>query len=130
MSKDVVSKDEFSDERSSYISCMLSPLFYKIITVSLGLRGVRGLELGLRQQRTIGSSKCLWSFCFHVGQKLMSRLTVVAGGPSANVPATKLGKYERWLSGASTGPVGNGYDNRPGELTVTCRNRHASYAFV
>ncbi|MED6204179.1 hypothetical protein PIB30_006595 [Stylosanthes scabra] len=51
-------------------------MFYKIITVSLGLRGVRGLELGLRQQRTIGSSKRLWGFCFHVGQKLTSRLTV------------------------------------------------------
>ncbi|MED6146729.1 hypothetical protein PIB30_037353 [Stylosanthes scabra] len=24
------------------------------------------------------------------------------------------GKYERWLPGASTGPVGNGYYNRPG----------------
>ncbi|MED6132590.1 hypothetical protein PIB30_020417 [Stylosanthes scabra] len=39
------------------------------------------------------------------------------------------GKYERWLSGASTGSVGIGYYNRPGELTVACRNRHASYAF-
>ncbi|MED6171175.1 hypothetical protein PIB30_038323 [Stylosanthes scabra] len=52
---------------------------------------VRGLELGLRQQRTIGSSKCLWGFSFHVGQKLTSRLTVAAGGPPANVPATNLG---------------------------------------
>ncbi|MED6127756.1 hypothetical protein PIB30_091157 [Stylosanthes scabra] len=40
--------------------------------------------LSLRQQRTIGSSKCLWDLCFHVGQRLTSRLTVAAGG-----------KYER-----------------------------------
>ncbi|MED6213649.1 hypothetical protein PIB30_095324 [Stylosanthes scabra] len=40
------------------------------------------------------------------------------------------GKYERWLSNASSGSVGLGYDNRPGELTVACRNRHASCAFV
>ncbi|MED6145125.1 hypothetical protein PIB30_022123 [Stylosanthes scabra] len=39
-------------------------------------------------------------------------------------------KYERWLSSASSGSVGIGYDNRPGELTVACRNRHASSAFV
>ncbi|MED6109063.1 hypothetical protein PIB30_030148 [Stylosanthes scabra] len=31
---------------------------------------------------------------------------------------------------ASTGPVGIGYYNRPGELTVACKNRHASCAFV
>ncbi|MED6204183.1 hypothetical protein PIB30_006939, partial [Stylosanthes scabra] len=31
---------------------------------------------------------------------------------------------------ASSGSVGLGYDNRPGELTVVCRNRHASCAFV
>ncbi|MED6135553.1 hypothetical protein PIB30_047623 [Stylosanthes scabra] len=36
------------------------------------------------------------------------------------------GKYERWLSSASSGSVGIGCDNRPGELTVACRNRHAS----
>ncbi|MED6145117.1 hypothetical protein PIB30_022115 [Stylosanthes scabra] len=64
--------------------------FTKIITVSLGLRGVIGLELGLRQQRTIGSSKCLWGLCFHVEQRLTSRLTVAAGGPPAIVPATNL----------------------------------------
>ncbi|MED6218287.1 hypothetical protein PIB30_025378 [Stylosanthes scabra] len=39
------------------------------------------------------------------------------------------GKYERWLSSASSGSVGIGYDNRPGELTVACSNRHASSAF-
>ncbi|MED6171408.1 hypothetical protein PIB30_040551 [Stylosanthes scabra] len=53
--------------------------------------GSRGLELGLRQQRTIGSSKRLWGLCFHVGQKLTSRLTVAAGVPPAIVPATNLG---------------------------------------
>ncbi|MED6111878.1 hypothetical protein PIB30_056363 [Stylosanthes scabra] len=51
----------------------------------------QGLELGLRQQRTIGSSKCLWGFSFHMGQKLTSQLTVAAGGPPAIVLATKLG---------------------------------------
>ncbi|MED6182295.1 hypothetical protein PIB30_027265 [Stylosanthes scabra] len=61
-------------------------------------------------------------------------------GTKANVAAYEIindqgrligppGKYERWLSGASTGPVGIGYYNRPGELTVACRNRHAPYAF-
>ncbi|MED6113445.1 hypothetical protein PIB30_070838 [Stylosanthes scabra] len=40
------------------------------------------------------------------------------------------GKYERWSSSASSGSVGLGYDNRPGELTVACRDRHASCAFV
>ncbi|MED6160200.1 hypothetical protein PIB30_049044 [Stylosanthes scabra] len=50
--------------------------------------------LSLRQQRTIGSSKCLWGFCFHVEQRLTSRLTVAAGGPPTNVPATNLG-YSR-----------------------------------
>ncbi|MED6185726.1 hypothetical protein PIB30_059796 [Stylosanthes scabra] len=39
------------------------------------------------------------------------------------------GKYERWLSGTSTGPVRNGYYNRPGELTVACRNRLFRYRF-
>ncbi|MED6110142.1 hypothetical protein PIB30_040200 [Stylosanthes scabra] len=39
------------------------------------------------------------------------------------------GKYERWLSGASSGSVGLGYDNRPGELILAYRNRHASSAF-
>ncbi|MED6195946.1 hypothetical protein PIB30_042614 [Stylosanthes scabra] len=75
--------------------------------MSLGLRGVRGPELGLQQQRTIGSSKCLWRFCFRVGQRLTPRLT-----------------YERWSSSASSGSVRIGYDNRSGELTVACRNRH------
>ncbi|MED6174602.1 hypothetical protein PIB30_070544 [Stylosanthes scabra] len=28
------------------------------------------------------------------------------------------GKYEQWSSSASSGSVGLGYDNRPGELTV------------
>ncbi|MED6181772.1 hypothetical protein PIB30_022527 [Stylosanthes scabra] len=46
--------------------------------------------LSLRQQWTIRSSKCLWDLCFHVGQGLTSRLTVEAGGPPANVPATNL----------------------------------------
>ncbi|MED6138152.1 hypothetical protein PIB30_071567 [Stylosanthes scabra] len=40
------------------------------------------------------------------------------------------GKYERWLSNASSGSVGIGYDNRPGELTVACRIRPSSYSFV
>ncbi|MED6133999.1 hypothetical protein PIB30_033422 [Stylosanthes scabra] len=40
------------------------------------------------------------------------------------------GKYERWLSGASSGSVGLGYDNRPGELILAYRNRHSSYAFA
>ncbi|MED6209722.1 hypothetical protein PIB30_057457 [Stylosanthes scabra] len=34
------------------------------------------------------------------------------------------------LSSASSGSVGFGYDSRPGELTVACRIRHSSYAFV
>ncbi|MED6168413.1 hypothetical protein PIB30_011302 [Stylosanthes scabra] len=42
--------------------------------------GSRGLELGLRQQQTIRSGKCLWGLCFHVGQRLTPRLTVAAGG--------------------------------------------------
>ncbi|MED6195742.1 hypothetical protein PIB30_040921 [Stylosanthes scabra] len=71
---------------------------------------------------TIGSSKCLSGSCFHVEQELTSRLTGRLNGPP--------GKYERWLSSASSGSVGIGYDNRPGELTVACRNRHASSAFV
>ncbi|MED6119805.1 hypothetical protein PIB30_015101 [Stylosanthes scabra] len=40
------------------------------------------------------------------------------------------GKYEPWSSSASSGSVGLGYDNRPGELILACRNRHASCAFV
>ncbi|MED6221313.1 hypothetical protein PIB30_053255 [Stylosanthes scabra] len=90
--------------------------------------GSGGLELDLRQQRTIGSSKCLWGLCFHVGQRLTLRLTVAAGGPPANVPATNLGpadwssgKFKRWSSSASSGSVGIGYDNRPGELILACR---------
>ncbi|MED6162329.1 hypothetical protein PIB30_069308, partial [Stylosanthes scabra] len=47
--------------------------------------------LGLQRQRTIESSKRLWGLCFHVGQRLTSRLMVAAGGPPANVPATNLG---------------------------------------
>ncbi|MED6135717.1 hypothetical protein PIB30_049245 [Stylosanthes scabra] len=79
------------DDWSGYISCMLIPLFYKLRTVNLGIkRGRKGYRLGLWQQRTIGSSKCMWGSCFHVGQELTSRLTVAAGGPSANVPATNL----------------------------------------
>ncbi|MED6172997.1 hypothetical protein PIB30_055240 [Stylosanthes scabra] len=39
------------------------------------------------------------------------------------------GKYNRWLSGASSRSVGLGYDNRPGELILAYRNRHASLAF-
>ncbi|MED6134848.1 hypothetical protein PIB30_040798 [Stylosanthes scabra] len=54
-------------------------------------RGQKGYRLGLWQQRTIRSSKCLWGSCFYVGQELTSRLTVAAGGPSASVPATNLG---------------------------------------
>ncbi|MED6147806.1 hypothetical protein PIB30_047203 [Stylosanthes scabra] len=69
-----------TEAKALHFKSILSPLFYKIITVSLGLRGIRGPKLGLRQQRTIGSSKCLWGFCFHVGQKVTSRLTVAAGG--------------------------------------------------
>ncbi|MED6128352.1 hypothetical protein PIB30_096892 [Stylosanthes scabra] len=60
--------------------------------VSKGIkRGRKGYRLGLWQQWTIGSSKCLWGSCFHMGQELTSRLTVAAGGPSASVPATNLG---------------------------------------
>ncbi|MED6170407.1 hypothetical protein PIB30_030594 [Stylosanthes scabra] len=40
------------------------------------------------------------------------------------------GKYERWLSGVSSGSVGLGYDNRTGELILACRNRHSSCAFA
>ncbi|MED6144245.1 hypothetical protein PIB30_013851 [Stylosanthes scabra] len=39
------------------------------------------------------------------------------------------GMYNRWLSGASTGPVENGYYNRPGELILAYRTRHTSFAF-
>ncbi|MED6184545.1 hypothetical protein PIB30_048378 [Stylosanthes scabra] len=39
------------------------------------------------------------------------------------------GKYERWSSSASSRSVGLGYDNRPGELTVACRNRLFRYRF-
>ncbi|MED6137461.1 hypothetical protein PIB30_065257 [Stylosanthes scabra] len=58
-------------------------------TVSLGIkRGRKGYRLGLWQQRTIGSSKCLWGSCFHVGQELTLRLTVAAGGllPTSRLP--------------------------------------------
>ncbi|MED6113903.1 hypothetical protein PIB30_075202 [Stylosanthes scabra] len=83
--------------------------------------------LSLRQQQIIRSSKCLWGLCIHVGHWLTSRLTVVARGIFADDLATNLeivydrgrligppGKYERWSSIASSGPVGLGYDNRPG----------------
>ncbi|MED6201435.1 hypothetical protein PIB30_094973, partial [Stylosanthes scabra] len=80
--------------------------------------GSRGLELGLRQQWTIGSSKCLWDLCFHVGQRLTSRLTVVYDRGRLIGPP---GKYERWSSGASTGLVGNGYYNRSDEFIIACR---------
>ncbi|MED6124271.1 hypothetical protein PIB30_057383 [Stylosanthes scabra] len=80
------------DDWSGYISCKLIPLFYKIRTMSLGIkRGRKGYRLGLWQQRTIGSSKCLWGSCFHMGQELTSRLTVAAGGSPASVPANNLG---------------------------------------
>ncbi|MED6133407.1 hypothetical protein PIB30_027946 [Stylosanthes scabra] len=97
--------------------------------LDIGLESIRevydgsgGLKLDLRQQRTIGSSKRLWGLCFHVGQRLTSRLTVAAGvvydrGRLIGPP----GKYERWSSGASTGPVGNDYYNRPDELILACR---------
>ncbi|MED6197942.1 hypothetical protein PIB30_061573 [Stylosanthes scabra] len=39
------------------------------------------------------------------------------------------GKYNRWLSGASSGSVGLGYDNRPGDVILAYRNRHSPYAF-
>ncbi|MED6121846.1 hypothetical protein PIB30_033861 [Stylosanthes scabra] len=45
----------------------------------------QGLKLGLRQQRTIGSSKFLWGLCSHVGQGLTLRFTIAAGGPPANI---------------------------------------------
>ncbi|MED6172995.1 hypothetical protein PIB30_055238 [Stylosanthes scabra] len=32
-----------------------------------------------------------------------------------------LGKYNRWLSGASSGSVGLGYDNRPDIVLVSSR---------
>ncbi|MED6149797.1 hypothetical protein PIB30_066005 [Stylosanthes scabra] len=38
-------------------------------------------------------------------------------------------KYERWLSGASSGSVGLGYDNRPSELILAYRNRIFRYRF-
>ncbi|MED6111657.1 hypothetical protein PIB30_054307 [Stylosanthes scabra] len=44
-----------------------------------------------RKLRSIGSSKCMWGSCFHVGQELTSWLTVAAGGPPASIPATNLG---------------------------------------
>ncbi|MED6156627.1 hypothetical protein PIB30_016173 [Stylosanthes scabra] len=71
-------------------------------------------ESDRKYKRTIGSSKCLWGSYFHVGQELTSRLTVAAGGlPPTEEKDRKRsgpadwssGKYERWLSGASTGPV-------------------------
>ncbi|MED6109511.1 hypothetical protein PIB30_034303 [Stylosanthes scabra] len=31
------------------------------------------------------------------------------------------GKYERWLPGASTGPVGIGYYNRPGYVDISIK---------
>ncbi|MED6213464.1 hypothetical protein PIB30_093649, partial [Stylosanthes scabra] len=77
------------------------------------------------------SSESILKRMILVFKGLTSRLTVAAGGPPANVPATNLeiindrgqligppGKYEQWLSSASSGSVGIGYDNRPGELTV------------
>ncbi|MED6133149.1 hypothetical protein PIB30_025784 [Stylosanthes scabra] len=51
--------------------------------------------------RTIGSSERCGVFVFHMGQRLTSRLTVAAGGPPANVPATNLGtgsSLEGWRS--------------------------------
>ncbi|MED6107072.1 hypothetical protein PIB30_010519 [Stylosanthes scabra] len=93
------------DDWSGYISCKLIPLFYKIRTVNLGIkRGRKGYRLGLWQQRTIGSSKCLWGSCCHVGQGRTSRLT-----KSFTIGAGKNGpseKYERRLSSASSGSVG------------------------
>ncbi|MED6123050.1 hypothetical protein PIB30_045674, partial [Stylosanthes scabra] len=57
-------------------------------------------EFDRRYKRTIESSKCMWGSCFHVGQELTSRLTVAAGGPPANVPATNLGVDIRVKRGA------------------------------
>ncbi|MED6157795.1 hypothetical protein PIB30_026733 [Stylosanthes scabra] len=63
-----------------------------------GLEAIEGSKsspsesiLLLMESRTIGSSKCMRGLCFHVGQRLTSRLTVAAEGPPAIVPATNLG---------------------------------------
>ncbi|MED6173585.1 hypothetical protein PIB30_060941 [Stylosanthes scabra] len=41
-----------------------------------------------------------------------------------------IGPEGRDDESASSGSIGIGYDNRPGKLTVACKNRHASSAFV
>ncbi|MED6157862.1 hypothetical protein PIB30_027391 [Stylosanthes scabra] len=73
--------------------------------------------LSLRQQRTIGSSKQ------ERGSESLS-ISLILGPDDWS-----SGKYNRWLSGASSGLVGLGYDNRPGELILAYRNRHASSVF-
>ncbi|MED6124266.1 hypothetical protein PIB30_057325 [Stylosanthes scabra] len=84
----------------------------------------QGLKLGLRQQRTIGGSNCLWDLCFHVRYWLTSWLTVAAGGPPANIV------YDR---GRMIGPRGSATDGSPalvldrsGLATTTDRDVHTS----
>ncbi|MED6171307.1 hypothetical protein PIB30_039572 [Stylosanthes scabra] len=72
------------------------PLFYKFYTVTLGVRGVKRTR------------------CLAYGNS----------GPSGVVNI--YGAFERWSSSASSGSVGLGYDNRPGELILAYRNRHSS----
>ncbi|MED6184448.1 hypothetical protein PIB30_047512 [Stylosanthes scabra] len=88
----------------------------RVDSVSRGIdsKPYLGLKTELELQWTIGSSKCLWGSCVHVGQELTSQLTVAAGGllPTEEKIINDRGrligppgKYERWLSGASTGPM-------------------------
>ncbi|MED6212200.1 hypothetical protein PIB30_080911, partial [Stylosanthes scabra] len=64
-------------------------------TVSLGFRGVKRTRCSTYGNNgPSGVVSVYGGICFHVGQRLTSRLTVAAGGPPANVPATNLG-YSR-----------------------------------
>ncbi|MED6150039.1 hypothetical protein PIB30_068287 [Stylosanthes scabra] len=69
------------------------------------------------------------SFNKHITVSLEANIAAYGSGRGASCqrPGYQLrqngppGKYERWLSGASTGPVGIGYYNRPDELILACR---------
>ncbi|MED6158462.1 hypothetical protein PIB30_032904 [Stylosanthes scabra] len=98
---------------SGYISCIVRPCFYKIYTVSLGVRGVKRTRCS-----AYGNSGPLG-----VIDDVKDRLRSGPDNWSSR-------KYERWLSGASSESVGLDYDNRPGELILAYRNRHSSCAFA
>ncbi|MED6182609.1 hypothetical protein PIB30_030089 [Stylosanthes scabra] len=83
----------------------------------------------VRQRKSRMSSGCAWMLDDAKGIARMH----LAWRPDrlrSGLDDWSSGKYERWSSSASSGSVELGYDNRPCELILACRNRHSSCAFA